>query len=150
MFQHLDRILGRTLLVISLVMATSLATQASDQLIHDIMKKEIGPAFKIINTDLKAGQINEATKQAALVLVSSFTKLQNEVPESVPDQVTGGNRSATPEDVQVFQSKIGEMIEMARNLQALLKAGNVSEAAALASEMNQGRREGHDRFKRNK
>lgn len=150
MLHRLDRIFSQTLVVISLVMAASLVTQASDQMIHDIMKKEIGPAFKTITTDLKAGQIKDGTKLAAQILVDSFGKLQNETPELVPDEVHGGNRTVTPDDIALFKTMIGEMIEKSKNLQSLLEAGLVSEATTLATEMNQGRRDGHDRFKHNK
>lgn len=152
MFQKFGRLfenfLSRAMLLVSFVMVASLVTQASDHMIQELMKNEIGPAFKIVTTDVRAKKITDETKKAAQTLIESFTKLQSENPELVPDFDNGGMRRATEEDVKEFHTRNTNMIQLSQSLSTALQAGDLKESLRIMTEMNQGRLDGHDRFKK--
>ncbi len=114
--------------------------------IHDAMKNSIGPAFKVIATDMKAGVITAQTQLAGKTILSGFEAIQKEIPNEVPDG-KGGVRPITPAEVTTFQQYSADMLALVKILVTQLNASDVAAAQKTVQQMGDLRRKSHDQFK---
>ncbi len=114
--------------------------------IQDLMENDIGPAFKVIGTDMKLGKITAQTKLAGKTLLNGFTALQLETPDKAADG-KGGERPITPEEVVIFKQLSADMLALVKVLVPQLEADDVAGAQLTVKKIADVRREAHDLFK---
>lgn len=113
--------------------------------VHDAMKDDIGPAFKVIATDMKAGVITSKTQLAGKTLLNAFTALQAVVPTTVPDQ--GGGHPATAQEIADFKKMMSDMLDLVKVLVPQLDASDVAGAQKTVQQIGALRGQAHDQFK---
>lgn len=114
--------------------------------IHDLMEDEIGPAFKVISGDLKAGRITAQTKLAGKTLVNAFGAMQSETPTTAVNG-SGGERPITAEEVVLFQKMNADMLTLVQTLSGQLDADDMTSAKTTFAQIVAARKEAHERFK---
>ena len=129
---------------LTLTMSPSMASAHGP--VHDAMEDDIGPAFKIIATDMKAGAITSKTQLAGKTLLNAFTALQTVVPTTVPNQ-GGGTHPATAQEVADFKKMMSDMLDLVKILVPQLDASDVAGAQKTVQQMGALRGQAHDQFK---
>ena len=123
------------------------STARANNPIHDAMEDDIGPAFKVIAADMKAGVISARTQLAGKTLLNAFTALQTVVPTTVPDATGGTTHPATAQEIADFKKKMSEMLDLVKILVPQLDASDVVGAQKTVQQMGALRGQAHDQFK---
>lgn len=110
----------RAFVLAGILSVTSAAWSQSP--IKDLMKEEIGPAFKVIFADLKAHTIGPKTQAASKTLLHGLTGVQNLAPEFVPDG-SGGARATTLTEAAEFKEQSRQTLSFAVLLDRALTCG---------------------------
>lgn len=127
----------RGLAQVSMMVIFLLSTSAhANKQIKQAMKDQIGPAFKVILGDLKKGKMDSQTQAAAQDLIAGFTKIQNLVPDYIPDSNTAdGVRPPNAEEANDFKEKNRLMLSISVLLARAL-ANNPAEVANIWQALN--------------
>ena len=122
------------------------STAFANKAIHDLMEDEVGPAFKIIGTDMRLGKITAQTKQAGKSLLNAFTALQSEVPDFAVD-AAGVKRAITPEEIATFAKMNSDMLDLVTILVTQLDSDDLAGAQSTVKQIAVLRGEAHELFK---
>lgn len=135
------------MLVASAALVTFSVSFANAQTaIHDAMEDQIGPAFKVIVTDLKAGVITSKTQLAGKTMLAGFISIQDQIPTEVPN-ADGSTHSPTPEELVTFKQINADMLALVQVLVPQLNANDVAGAQKTLQQMAELRKKAHEQFK---
>lgn len=115
--------------------------------VHDAMEDVIGPAFKVLSTDLRAGKIEDLTNEAANLLVMGFEAIQGFYPDEIPLE-DGTNRAFEEDDKQPFDELNSQMLALAKDLAREVGNHDVTAAQAVMKDIVELRKDAHSRFKK--
>lgn len=137
-----------TLCVLAALMGSSFTASISqgNEAIHDLMKDTIGPAFKVLANEMKAGKITAKGVLAGKTLLQGFQDLQAQTPDEASDGA-GGVRPITPDEILTFQQFNADMIALFQTLVPQLEANDLAGAQVTAQKIIDLRKQAHEQFK---